>query len=149
MVNVAAIVGPILGGLISGLVGLGIEEYRHKKSEEREIRSWFDTTIRLTERIDNSQPLTMTQQARKEQAPIIRSTCAGVQANLSNHLAEAPLSVSEDLVADCEKLVGDCQTVKEYSIGRSIPNGFFDDARDARDQAETVKEKAEKERENL
>jgi len=149
MVNIAAIVGPILGGLISGLVGLGVVEYRHRKSKGREIESWLDTTIRLAERIDNSQPLITGVQKRKEQAPIIRSTCAGVQTNLSNHLAEAPLSVSEDLVADCEKLVGDCQTVKDYSIGRGIPKGFYADARDARDQAETVKEKAKEQRENI
>lgn len=104
------IAGPILGAFISGLIGVGTVEYRNWRQGNDELRSWYDQTLRLAERIHRAE--TGEDDYSNDHARHVQATCAGVHSQLSSQVAEAPAEIEDEVLYICEELISDCQEVQ-------------------------------------
>ncbi|MFC7069144.1 hypothetical protein [Halobaculum lipolyticum] len=138
MVEVVGFVLTVTGGVISGAVGFGVAEYRERSRRAERRRRWYGRTARLAERIGNAQPDLADTDAKLEHAPVIRETCGTVHDALAAHLLDAPAEADPELVASCERLIGNCYTIRETDVDGSVPRGFFAEASAAADLGDRI-----------
>lgn len=108
MVDWATAVPTVLGGAVSGIIGLLAVGYRNRQRRLEERKQWYNRVERLAQRI---QRVNYGSWSGPKPA-IARNTCAGVHAELASHVAEAHPSVDESFLGKCESLIAECQKVK-------------------------------------
>lgn len=109
MIDSGQIIPTILGGLISGLVGVGLFYVRSRAEEKAELNAWYQRTIRLAGRIERADKNEYTGM----DGWYARSTCAGVLDRLAKHVENSPARVDEDVLDVSEELLVRCQHVIE------------------------------------
>lgn len=138
----------IIGGLLSGaLGGVGAVEYRYKRNQHTELRSWYSRTERLAQRVcrknyeDWSGP----------KPRYARATCAGVHSELASHISDAPPAVDEQVIGLSDQLVSECQLVKQMRKMDAEHNPTEVEARvaEAAEVASQLKKIAAKERKEI
>ena len=56
MSTIGTILGPVVGALISGLIGVATVEYRNYRDEVAEVKGWYDQVIRLADQVERETP---------------------------------------------------------------------------------------------
>lgn len=69
MVVSGSILGPIIGAVISGVIGIIVVEYRNYRDEVAEVEQWYERTIRLAEQVKRETPESYLEICQKWQKP--------------------------------------------------------------------------------
>ncbi|WP_275881966.1 hypothetical protein [Halorhabdus sp. BNX81] len=149
MIDWSTAIPTALGGAVSGVIGLIAVGYQNQNQRKREVEQWYSRVERLAQRIQRVNYGDWTGPKPK----IAQKTCAGVHAELAQHLADAPPAVDESLLDLCETLIAECQQVKmvrpPVNTEDIDPDETKNRVRKAAEKAQQVEQSAKEKRGDL
>jgi hypothetical protein len=142
----SGVIGPIVGALISGIIGVLIVEYRNYRDEVAEIRRWYDQSIRLADQLERETPESYLKQVRGEGEASERGETADdmidaydrIGERLRDHINRAPPEITESVIDSATLTARYCQIVARE--GRD--SGFISRVGPAVKSAKNLKEEA-------
>lgn len=147
MIDWSTAIPTALGGAVSGFIGLIAVGYQNRNQRKAEVEQWYSRVERLAQRIQRVNYGDWTGPKPR----IAQKTCAGVHAELAQHVADAPPAVDESLLGLCETLIAECQHVKMIRPLANTSDLDPDETKNrvvkAAEKAEQVEQRAKEKRE--
>lgn len=140
-VDWATTIATITGAVISGLIGVLYSEYRTRRKQNEQLKSWYTQLNNLANRTER-----VASEDFDADPSYVRNSIAGNLGKLSSHILNAPDEVSEEVLLEAEKLAEECQRIQSINnpsdsmitfIGR---DRFLDQARTIAEISSSAKE---------
>lgn len=113
----------VLGGAISGIIGVAYSEYQSRRERQKELKEWYNTTIQLAERVER-----LGSDEFGASGEYIGDGLSGVIGRLTGHLMDAPTGANRDIVEIGEKLASECENARQLLRGERIRNARSNDS---------------------
>jgi hypothetical protein len=131
MSTTSSILGPVVGALISGLIGVATVEYRNYRDEVAEIEGWYDQVIRLADQVERETPESYFPEIRgddkasgtREQKNDMSAAYGKIGDRLRDHIHRAPPEITESVLGPASETARYCQIVDREDLrsGDFIP----------------------------
>lgn len=141
--DIATILATVSGALISGIIGILYSEYRSKREQHKELKSWYTQLINLSRRTQR-----IVDEEFDADPDYIRNSIAGNLGKLTSQIMSAPAEVEEDVIVEAEKLAQEFQKIQTINQPNDSIITFLSEDRFI-EQAHTVEETAQDARENV
>jgi hypothetical protein len=99
----------VLGGAISGVIGIAYSEYRNRRERHRELKEWYDNRIQAAGRVER-----LTSDDFDGSTQYMGDALSGVLGRLTGHVMDAPSRADPEVVASAEEFAAKCQDVRKY-----------------------------------
>lgn len=132
----------VLGGAISGIIGILHSELRTMRAQQKELKEWYDTTIQLANRVER-----LGSDSFGGSGEYMGDALSGVIGRLTGHLMDAPGRVETDVVDAGEEFASDCEKARSFLRGERIRNSLSphnEDSPDEQTPIESAIESAER-----
>lgn len=131
MSTIGTILGPVVGALISGLIGVATVEYRNYRDEVAEVKGWYDQVIRLADQVERETPDSYFPEIRgddkargtREQKNDMSAAYGKIGDRLRDHIHRAPPEITESVLGSASETARYCQIVDREDLrsGDFIP----------------------------
>lgn len=151
-----------LGAFISGIIGIAAVEYRNLRDGFEEQRRWYDKTIRLAERAEQGIVEEGSEESEGNEEPRgspdaygelehVSRTHRYISGKLHEHIANAPPTVSSNLLEQAEEVARSSEFAAENEVhtsgGMTTYSGTYFD--NAASEAKQLKRLAQEERDTV
>ncbi|QCS43020.1 hypothetical protein [Natrinema versiforme] len=118
MVNDLAVgILTVLGGAISGFIGISYSEYQSRRKQRKELKEWYNTTILLAKRVER-----IHSEDFNGSGDYIGDALSGVIGRLTEHLMDSPSDVDTEILNRCEELAAECENARAFLRADRIRN---------------------------
>lgn len=136
---VATFLGTILGGLISGIIGVGLFHYKTEIDERKEVIAWYDRTIQIARYTQEATPNEGVDGEERKQVQEVYDT---IHSTLLNHATNTPAGVDTDVFSDIDDLSTQLRMMRKYGVGgfKGMSFHVYSYANDLEDKARKKRE---------
>lgn len=120
----------VLGGAISGVIGVVYSEYQSRRERQRELKEWYNTTIQLGKRVER-----LGSDNFEGSAEYVADALSGVIGRLTSQLMDAPRGADMEVVEAGEAFASDCEKARKFLRAERMINARSEYAHENPDRA--------------
>lgn len=123
MVSDQAIGGlTVLGGAISGIIGVFHSEIRSRRERQRGLKDWYGNVAHLAERVER-----LGSDDFDGSGDYLADGLSGVMGSLVESVNDAPRKVDSEVIEAAEALAVECENARQFLRGERMRNPLHED----------------------